>query len=66
MTLMQKFTGTHSHQRLRDLPNLLFADPYPVPFPHLLLLLLLLFCFIIIIIISLFVFIYYFLYENVF
>ena len=65
MTLMQKFTGTHSHQRLRDLPNLLFADPYPVPFPHLLLLLLL-FCFIIIIIISLFVFIYYFLYENVF
>ena len=65
MTLMQKFTGTHSHQRLRDLPNLLFADPYPVPFLHLLLLLLL-FCFIIIIIISLFVFIYYFLYENVF
>ena len=64
MTLMQKFTGTHSHQRLRDLPNLLFADPYPVPFPHLLLLLF--FCFIIIIIISLFVFIYYFLYENVF
>ena len=60
---MQKFTGTHSHQRLRDLPNLLFADPYPVPFPHLLLFF---FCFIIIIIISLFVFIYYFLYENVF
>ena len=63
MTLMQKFTGTHSHQRLRDLPNLLFADPYPVPFPHLLLFFC---CFIIIIIISLFVFIYYFLYENVF
>ena len=64
MTLMQKFTGTHSHQRLRDLSNLLFADPYPVPFPHLLLFF---FCFIIIIIIiSLFVFIYYFLYENVF
>ena len=42
MTLMQKFTRTHSHQRLRDPPNLLFADPYPVPFPHLLLLLLLL------------------------
>ena len=35
MTLMQEFAEAHSHERLREPQNLLFAEPHPIPFPHL-------------------------------